>query len=234
MYPTLAIKISSDHPRYDKVVDYCFELASLHLDLEWTLDWLGRSYGLISDREPPESQLGLILKKHLIAHTEDDYRFRLYAYQQKVYQLTNAVFPIGEGERSDELRIKVSFWVDENEKKLATRLKFFYEPNTIREMIKDRSALTHRLRPTDFKMLSGIERFFDWVRWDPEMDELANRDVMDVADVAKDTFVIDDHYQKVTKKLEQIQRELSDFGDAFCSDILNSDYLARKDLLRKR
>jgi len=230
MFAILALKISSEHPQYGTVIDYCFELTSLHMDLFWTQDSLERFYEYTSDMESPDSPLGLILKKHLIAHTEDDFRFRLYAYQQKVYQLINAVFAIGENEENPKLPEGVSCWVGENEKDVSTRLRFFYENKLIRDMIKQRRALTHRLRPEEMKILRSIERYFDLVYWDPGMEKLGKRDD---ADVAISSFVVDDHWQKIKGKLGEILRGLSDFGNGLCSDILNSDYLARRGLLRE-
>lgn len=227
-YLDLLVKVCSRHPNYGSVVDYCFELSALHMEFFWILDWLEKSYGYISDMEPPESALGLIHKKFLVAHAEDDFCFRLYAYQEKVYQLLNAVFNIGLSERDQMHRDNIRNWLGTNEPGLLQRLKYFKEHSVIRGMIEQRQALTHRLSKHDIQILGQTLRYFEWLSWDPDLDILAEKDQVDVA---LDSFRVDDLYTRTKTKLEAVERDLSGFAHALCGDVLNS--LSRRGLLKE-
>ena len=190
------------------------------------LEWLETSYGLTFDMDSPESGLGLIRKKFLITRTEDDFSFRLYAYQEKAYQLINLVCNIGLNERDPKQRGNILNWLENNEPPLREELRFFKDNIVIREMIGRRQALTHRLSKYDLQILGRTERFLEWLSWDPDLDTLAEKDP---TDVALSSFNIDDLYHRTRKKLEGVERDLSTFGHALCGRIL--EILVRRRLL---
>ena len=226
-YLDILVRISSEHPHNQRVVDYCFELSSLHADFFWMLEWLETSYGLTLDMDPPESGLGLIRKKFLITRTEDDFSFRLYAYQEKVYQLINLVCNIGLNERDPKQRENILNWLENNEPPLREELRFFKDNIIIRDMIDRRQSLTHRLSKYDLQILGRTERFLEWLSWDPALDTLAEKDA---TDVAVSSFNIDNLYQKSRQKLEEVERDISAFGHALCAEILS--ILSHRDLLK--
>lgn len=227
-YLDLLAKVPSRHPCYQSVTDYCFELSALHMEFFWILDWLEKSYGYTSDMEPPESALGLIQKKFLVAHAEDDFCFRLYAYQEKVYQLLNAAFNIGLSEWDQKQREKIRKRLEMKEPGLFQRLRYFKEHGVIREMIERRHSVTHRVFRHNIQFLSQIPRYIEWLSWEPGLDILAEKDEIDVALA---TFRIDDLYAYTKMKLETVERDLSAFAHEMCGDVLKS--LGRRGLLKE-
>lgn len=138
---------SSRHPEWEKLSKYCYELSALDMDLQFIrTKLLGEYYALHSQRAQPESAHGLIIKKFLVTHVEEDYCHRSYAYREKAYQLANAALGLGVREDALDPRKQVRDGLATRDgRQVLQRFGKFEGRKAIKDMFERRKALAHRL-----------------------------------------------------------------------------------------
>jgi hypothetical protein len=209
------------HRQWTKLSAYSFELAAAHVDV-WFLrqKLLTFLYETIDALEAPDSATGLVVKKALVIHVEQDICHWLYSYREKVWQLLNVAFEIGLDERSARLRSEVHRWLGAHgERQLLQELESFDRKEVIRSIIDRRHSLTHRLSPIELRTLSREQILGEYLIWDVEADELLGRDA---SQVAAGTFEVDEYQQRLVGQLEEIEAAVRDFERRLCSELVLS------------
>lgn len=226
-YIGLAAQVdSSRHPQWERMASYAWELSGVEMDVQLIrMNLLERYYDVTSDFETPESPIGLILKKFLIAHSEEDICHRLYAYREKLHQFLNAALLAGYSEQERELGTQVRKWLqDNNEGSVLARLEAFGKDkfgkkDAIGRMIDRRHALTHRLPVSELAMIGRPRRLAEWLFWDQEQKGLLD---LDEYGVAASTFQVDAYCTGLRLNLEQIEEELWTCETGLCRELLGS------------
>lgn len=200
------------------MADYCFELSALEMDFRFIGErLLGQYYDMAEDFEEWGSPEELLLKKFLVTHAQEDACYRLYAYQEKAFQLVNAALAVGCSEEDRELRDKIRGWLRENrERQILERFTAFSRDTTVREMIDLRHGYAHRLSWRDVKGLSGPRRLLEWLDWEPGMDQLLDLDRIDMVSASMD---VDAYRQELVGKLQRIEGAIEAFEAGLCRDL---------------
>lgn len=226
------------HARAEELASYAAELDWIEEEL-WRIreDLLGHYYEVTSRDEEPESARGLVLKKFLVVLADEDVCSRLYAYEEKLYQLLRLLLRLAfsiDARDDRPLKRRVSVGLEQQEGRIASTLTRFSsqdstEASLIRDALEQRKRFQHRLAPTppEFAILGRGYRLFESVQLDWMEGTLPGKDA---ADIAKMTFEIDHRCDEVREWIEHILNDLAEFGTALRGDVCEA--MVRRGLMK--
>lgn len=226
----LASVDSTRHPDWETLGNYCFELEALAMDLgNIGTRLLGQYYDVTDAFEDQGSEEELRIKKFLVTHVFEDTCYRLYAYQEKAFQLVNAALAAGVSEQDRQLRDNVRGWLQQNvELTVLERLDSLLKNKTIREMVGHRHGFSHRLSPHELRSLSGPRRLIEDLLWEQGTAQLPQPDGWDMLSASLD---VGDYRERLRQRLDDACQVLEAFEAGLCRDL--AEALARRGWLRE-
>jgi hypothetical protein len=164
---------------------------------------------------PEECAISLF---HSNRGTTEDLCYRLYAYQEKVFQLVNAALQLGHGQAEMQLRGKVLGSLrKQGHSSVTARLAQLETNPMMQTLLEHRKALTHRLMEHELGALSGMRRILDEQYEDDDVETHMERDRWDLLAESMD---INAYRERLVQEFDDVWDALDKFERSLCKELI--------------
>jgi len=208
---------------------YCIELLTIKMDVEHIRRrLLGQYWDVASTFEEPGTLEELRIKKFIATLAFEDMCYRLYAYQEKVFQFVNAALLLGYSQEDRDLREKVrSALQARGEQSILNQLDLLSKEPRIKTFIRRRHEFAHRLAEHQLRALSGLRRLVDDQYDEDDIEAQLDRDRWDLLSESMD---VDAYRDSLVREFDDVMETLDRFEPELCRKLMGG--LSRRELLR--